>query len=253
MKRMDGKRVLITGACGQLGRAYCRAMAEEGAQVAVGDLDPSGSQKLADALPGEKHLALELDVTSEQGVEQAFQTIEAEWGGIDVVVNNAGIGVFSPFEERTFKDFMKVFEVNAGGTFLCTKVGSALMRKKKIQGNIVNIGSIYGVVSGDPRLYTDCARKTSECYGGSKAAVIQMTRYFAVHLAPYGIRVNCLSPGGVFNHQGEGFVANYENRTPASRMAQPDDMVGALLYFCGDEAKYTTGQNLVVDGGWTAW
>ena len=131
-------------------------------------------------------------------VKNAFTEIKRVSGALDLIINNAGIAVFSPFEDRKFDDFMNVFKVNAGGTFLCIQEGPKLMREEKIKGSIINIGSIHGVVSGDPRLYTDCERKTSECYGASKAAIIHLTKYFAVHLAEFGIRVNCISPGGVF-------------------------------------------------------
>jgi 3-oxoacyl-[acyl-carrier protein] reductase len=247
------KVVFITGATGQLGKAYAIAMAEEGAHVCISDIDLNACNELRLELKGDEHLAIECDVTSEVSVRSAFAKIEEHFKQIDIIINNAGIGVFTPFEERSFEEFMRVFEVNAGGTFLCIKEGSALMRKNKSSGVIVNIGSIYGVVSSDPRIYTDCARKTAECYGGSKAAIIQMTRYFAVHLAPYNIRVNCLSPGGVYNHQGDDFVKNYSDKTPVTRMGTTTDMVGALKFLCSDEAQYTTGHNLVVDGGWTAW
>ena len=133
------------------------------------------------------------------------------------------------------------------------KHGSLLMRKEKNSGSIINIGSIYGIVSGDPRIYTDSARNTSEVYGASKAGVIHMTKYFAVHLAPFDIRVNCISPGGVFNNQGEDFVKNYSYKTPLGRMAKDSEITSAALFLASDESSYITGHNLVVDGGFTAW
>ena len=121
------------------------------------------------------------------------------------------------------------------------------------QGAIINIGSIYGVVSSDPRIYADCARMNSEVYSASKAAVIHMTKYFAVHAAPLGVRVNCVSPGGVFNNQGEGFVQNYAQRTPFNRMAKDQEICGAVIFLASGDADYISGQNIVVDGGFTAW
>ena len=127
------------------------------------------------------------------------------------------------------------------------------MRKQKTSGSIINIGSIYGMVSGDPRIYTDCNRKTAECYGASKAAIIHMTKYFAVHLAEFNIRVNCISPGGVFNNQGEDFVKNYSYRCPMGRMGNETELTGTAIFLASDESSYLTGQNIAVDGGWSCW
>ena len=171
---------------------------------------------------------------------------------IEILINNAGIGVFTPFWERDYDEFMQVMSVNAGGTFLCTREALRLM-KDQGSGVIINIGSIYGVVSSDPRIYTDCARMNSEVYSASKAAVIQLTKYFAVHAAPLGVRVNCVSPGGVFNKQGEEFVQNYSQRTPFKRMAKDQEICGAVIFLASGEANYVSGQNIVVDGGFTAW
>ena len=246
---------MITGAAGQLGRKYCQAFADAGAVVLVSDVELAACEKILAHLPGgaEKHFALRCDVSDPASVERAFAEIKKRFGTLDVLINNAGIAVFGPFENRKFDDFMNVFLVNAGGTFLCTRAASWLMRESKTTGAIINIGSIYGVVSSDPRIYTDTPRYNSECYSGSKAAVIQMTKYFAVHLAPYGIRVNSISPGGVFNSQGDDFVRNYSQRTPLGRMATEDELTATALFLASDGASYITGQNIIVDGGWTAW
>ncbi len=253
--KLSGKKVLITGAAGQLGRQYCRAFAREGADVIAADIQLAACRQVIGELAGESknHLALACDVSNPASVESAFAAIEKRFGTLDVLINNAGIAVFGSFEDRNFEDFMKVFRINAGGTFLCTKAASKLMRESGVRGVIINIGSIYGMVSSDPRIYTDSPRYNSECYSGSKAAVIQMTKYFAVHLAPYGIRVNCISPGGVFNGQGDDFVKNYGVRSPMGRMAKEDELTATAIFLASDGASYITGQNIAVDGGWTAW
>ncbi len=120
----------------------------------------------------------------------------------------------------------------------------------------MNIGSIFGAVSPDFRNYTDCDRKNSEVYGATKAGIIQMTKYFGVHLADRNIRVNCLSPGGMFNPelpQGEDFIKNYSHRCPMGRMAKADEMIGGLFYLSSEASAYTTGQNIIVDGGMSCW
>ena len=144
----------------------------------------------------------------------------------------------------------------AYGTGSTRSQGKKRARKKDHTGSIVNIASMYGSISPDPRIYTDCDRKNSEVYGATKAGIIQMTRYFAVHLAEMNIRVNCVSPGGLYNPdapQGEDFVKNYSYRNPMGRMGNAEEIIGVVLYLSSNAASYTNGQNIVVDGGMTSW
>ena len=252
--RLSKKIALVTGATGQLGRQFCHALAKEGALVWVSDLELDRCKTVVSSLDkNQDHRYLCLDVANPESVQDAFLKIRKITGSPDIIINNAGIAVFTRFEDRIFDDFMNVMKVNAGGTFLCIQEGSKLMRKSKTKGSIINIGSIHGMVSGDPRIYTDCDRKTSECYGSSKAAIIHMTKYFAVHLAEFDIRVNCISPGGVFNNQGKDFIKNYSHRTPMGRMAHEAEIADSAIFLASDESSYITGQNIVVDGGWTSW
>ncbi len=228
------KTVLVTGANGQLGTVLCEALTAAGARVTGLDLPAT-------------------DITDKKAVAAAFDRL----GPIDILINNAGISTFEPFESRPEEKFDQVMDVNLKGTFFCIQeYVAAFDRRKQTAGSIVNIASVFGVVSPDFRNYTDCRRQSPEVYGATKAGIIQMTRYFAVHLAERKIRVNAVSPGGIFNPknpQGEDFVKNYSFRVPLKRMANDDEMVGAVLYLAGEAASYTTGQNIVVDGGMTAW
>ena len=252
--RLAKKIALVTGATGQLGRQFCHALAQEGALIWVSDLDLELCKEVVSNLnKNQQHRPLLMDVANPESVQNAFSEIRENTGSPEIIINNAGIAVFEPFEDRSFDDFMNVMKVNAGGTFLCIQAGSELMRANKTKGSVINIGSIHGIVSGDPKIYTDCARKTAECYGASKAAIIHMTKYFAVHLAEFGIRVNCISPGGVFNNQGKDFVENYSNRTPMGRMANEEEIAATAIFLASDDSTYITGQNIVVDGGWTSW
>ena len=252
--RLSKKIALVTGATGQLGRQFCHALAKEGALVWVSDLELDRCKKVVYSLDkNQDHHYLCLDVANPESVQDAFLEIRKITGSPDIIINNAGIAVFTPFEDRIFDDFMNVMKVNAGGTFLCIQEGSKLMRESKTKGSVVNIGSIYGMVSGDPRIYSNCDRKTAECYGASKAAIIHMTKYFAVHLAEFDIRVNCISPGGVFNNQGKDFVEHYSYRTPMRRMAHEAEIANTAVFLASDESSFITGQNIAVDGGWTSW
>ena len=251
--RLKNKNVLITGAGGLLGNSLALSFIEQGASLWLADSNKNSLYDMARKLPKDKILGLlTFDVSSPEQVQTAFAKINKKKGALDVLINNAGIGVFEPFWERDFKDFMNVMAVNAGGTFLCIKEALTIM-KDNGGGSIVNIGSIYGIVSSDPSIYTDCSRMNSEAYSASKAAVIQLTKYFSVHAIEHNVRVNCVSPGGIFNNQGKDFIKNYSSKTPMGRLADYQEITGAITFLSSDEASYINGQNLVIDGGLTAW
>lgn len=241
--------VLITGAGGQLGSSFAKFLSNQGAKLWLTDASESALTELVSLLPPLSVLgAGSMDVTSPESVKSFFLKVPE----LDVLINNAGIGLFTTFWDRDYDEFMKVLSVNVGGPFLCSREAIKIMMHKN-KGSIINIGSIYGVISSDPRIYADSNRLNSEVYSASKAGVIQMTKYFATHAAPYGIRVNCVSPGGVFNNQSEKFVENYCYRTPFHRMANGNDICGAVAFLASSGAEYITGQNILVDGGFTAW
>ena len=240
---LNGKIVVVTGACGQLGYVICKYFSEVGSTVL--GLDVRLPEK---KIYGTEYLVMNL-------LKQ--ETIVKVFRKIDVLINNAGVSTFEPFEKRSDDKFEWVMGVNLKGTFKCIKKYIELYDKHNLEnGNIINIASMYGLISPDFRIYTDCDRKNSEVYGATKAGIIQMTKYFAVHLADRKIRVNCVSPGGIFNPdkpQGEDFRAKYSFRCPMKRMANGNEIVGALLYLASDAASYTTGQNITIDGGMTCW
>jgi len=247
---LKNKVVLVTGACGQLGSEICKAFVNAGSRVVGVDLNVENKQ-----LDGVDYY--ELDATNKTEKQRTYETIINQYSSIDVLVNNAGVSTFEDFEQRTEEAFDWVIDVNLKAVFFDIQTYVNLFDEHgSQQGSIINIGSTYGVVSPDFRNYTDLPRKNSEVYGATKAGVIQMTKYFSAHLADRNIRVNCVSPGGIFNPnnpQGEGFQKNYNFRTPMKRMANTKEMVGAVLYLAGDSASYTTGQNIIIDGGFTAW
>lgn len=247
---LKGKVALVTGAIGQLGTEFCSKLTKVGVKVIACDLLDPYDVKL-------EWEYIQLDVTDKDKISQSLEFIFKKYGRMDILVNNAGVSCFEKFEERPENSFDWVMDINLKGTFFCIQSYVNLCDKFQIEcGSIINIGSIFGLVSPDYRNYTDCSRKNSEVYGATKAGIIQMTKYFAVHLAERKIRVNCLSPGGILNPsnpQGEDFIKNYSYRCPMGRMAMVDEMSGILLYFASDASRYTTGQNVVVDGGLTSW
>jgi NAD(P)-dependent dehydrogenase (short-subunit alcohol dehydrogenase family) len=172
-----------------------------------------------------------------------------------VLVNNAAAKsdrFFSDLEGLPLADWEVVLRTNLTGAFLCTKAAIPLLRASG-HGSIVNVASIYGVVSPDPRVYEGSTLQTPPVYPASKGGILALTRYTAVYHARDGIRCNALTPGGVEAGQERAFIERYSARVPLGRMARPDDLAGALLYLASDASSYTTGHDLVVDGGWTAW
>jgi len=247
-----GKVVLVTGATGQLGQEICKAYERAGARVIGTDkvLAPSMIIKSSSV----KYL--EMDITNLSSIKSTFAGAMRKYKRIDILVNNAGVSTFEPFEERPEKSFDWVMDVNLKGTFFCIQTYINLLKAAKKRGCVVNIASIYGNISSDFRIYTDCPRKNSEVYGATKAGIIQMSKYFGVHAAQFGIRVNCISPGGIFNPrnpQGKDFIKNYSFRCPMGRMAEAREMTGAVLFLSSDSASYITGQNLLIDGGMSCW
>ncbi len=240
------KNVLITGAAGQIGQALVRAFVENGSHVYAVDLTTVLDSKCADAA-GVTYLSG--SITTETSVEEIFAQVKKP---IDVLVNCAGIGVYTAFEKRTEEELDSVFDTNLKGTILMSKHAAEGMKERK-QGTIINVASIYGVTTPDFRIYGDSGRNSSEIYGATKAGIIHFTRYLAAYLAPHAITANCISPGGVFRSQDPAFVEKYEQKTPLERMATPEDLVGTALFLASSDAQYITGQNITVDGGFTVW
>jgi NAD(P)-dependent dehydrogenase (short-subunit alcohol dehydrogenase family) len=249
---LSKKVVLVTGATGQIGFEICKAFEKVGCCV-IGADKLLNSQKQVGSKKGEY---IQLDVIDKNAVDRVMGNIIDKYGRLDILINNAGVSCFEPFEERPEESIDWVMDVNLKGTFFCIQAYHNHLNRKNLQGNIINIASHYGVISPDFRIYTDCDRKNSEIYGATKAGIIQMTRYFAVHLAKNRIRVNCISPGGIFNPespQGDDFIKNYSFRCPAGRMADAEEMIGGIVYLASEASSYTTGHNLIIDGAMSCW
>jgi len=236
------KKAIITGANGQLGSAFVEALTEKGYFVYAVDLNIEKIKSSENVQP------VKLDITDETAVHNFFSSVQS----LNVLINNAGIGVFTPFEDRTAAEFKKVMEVNLLGAFLMSQSSVKIM-KNSDGGKIVNIASIYGSTSSDERIYGDSGRNNSEVYSATKAGLINMTQYMATHFGKYNIQTNSISPGGIYNQQSEDFVKNYEYKTPMGRMGKVQDLLSALFYLVSEDTQYTNGQDIAVDGGFLAW
>jgi 3-oxoacyl-[acyl-carrier protein] reductase len=237
------KNIIVTGAAGQIGQLFIKYLSSLDTYK-IYAIDKS----FTNIAKEDTIEYVNLDITKEDQVNNFFKTLDS----VEVLINNAGIGVFTPFEERTAEDFMSVLEVNMLGTFLMCRESIKIM-KATMRGKIINIGSIYGMVSSDPRIYGNSGRNNSEVYSMSKAGVIMLTKYLSTHYAHYNIQVNSISPGGLKREQSQDFLSNYSYRTPSGRLASVKDLIPALDFLISSNNTYTTGQNIAIDGGFTAW
>jgi len=253
-----------------LGSEFCKTLAEAGATVAVVDLNDSASQAVADTLTksGYKAQAFTTDITQPESVNAMVENVLSAFGSIDVLVNSAALDPkFDPdamqkgitpgaFEDYPLADWNAALNVNLTGMFLVTQACVKRIIAQGKKGSIINICSTYGLNGPDQRIYIKDGERVAfkpVYYTVTKAGVMGFTKYLAAYYAGTDIRVNALTPGGVFNNHEEYFVKNYSAKTIIGRMAKKDEMNGALLFLASDASSYMTGNNVVVDGGWTAW
>ena len=243
--RIDGKTALITGGASGIGEQTSRVFAGAGANVIIVDIDEPKAAALADELPGASYRIF--DITDEAAVHGGFKGLET----LDILINNAGIGLVGGVEETEADDFDRIFRVNVRGVYLVTKF--ALPALRAAHGCIVNIGSVAGMV-GVKRRFAYC---------GTKGAVIAMTRQIAVDY-PTEIRANCIAPGTVetpfveayleknHKHEKEKVRQELHQRQPVGRMGKPDEIAWLALYLCSDQSAFVNGSVVTIDGGWTA-
>ena len=262
------KVVVVTGGLGQLGRQFTLALVERGARVAVLDAQVDArrvAERFGDRQVADQILFVSVDVTQRSSIEAGLHEVKARWGAPHALINNAALDSppnaaaddNGPFESYPESSWDRVMQVNVKGVFLCAQVIGGEMALAQ-RGSIINICSIYGVVSPDQRIYEYRAAGGSPffkpvAYSASKSALTNLTRYLATYWASKNVRVNTLTFGGVFNHQDEQFLAGYQARVPLGRMAREDEYNGAVIFLISDASSYMTGSNLVIDGGWTAW
>jgi NAD(P)-dependent dehydrogenase (short-subunit alcohol dehydrogenase family) len=268
---LRGRVALVTGGSGLLGAQHARALAEIGASMVIADIDMGRAEaeaaKVRAEFPQGRAMALKLDVTSQESVAAGLETVLREFGGIHVLVNNAAVdpkvtrdGVVETSRLEHFPLEQWHFQIGVGltGAFLCSQAFGGWMASHG-GGTILNIASDLAVFAPDQRLYrkpglpADRQPVKPVTYPVIKTALVGLTRYLATYWNEAGIRVNALSPGGVFNGQGDEFVARLSQLIPLGRMARADEYRAAIQFLCSDASSYMTGQNVVMDGGRSAW
>ena len=252
--------ILITGAAGQLGQAIVNYSLNSGAKLICLDISSDALQKAANknSWDPDNIILIEADISNEKSIIDAIEQGVNKFGVINALINNAGVSISDSWQDRTSDDFDWVTQVNLKGSFICMKQYFKYLIESGNEGSVVNVASFYGIVSPDPRIYTDYGRRNSEVYGATKAGIIQMTKYFAVNAVMDGakVRVNAIAPGGIRNTespQGEDFQRLYSERCPMKRMAEVGEMVGPILFLLSSDASYINGHTIVVDGGMTSW
>lgn len=248
---LKNKTVVVVGGAGLIGSEVVRGLGDFGARVYIADTDKKAAERIR--VKGAKFVYL--DITSEDSVHKALSGVYNQAKKIDVLINCAyprtndwGLKL----EDVPFDSWKDNVNNHLGGYFLCSRVVADLMRKKA-KGVIINFASIYGVVAPDFNIYKGSKMTMPAAYSAIKGGIIAFTKYLATYYAKYNIRANVISPGGVFSRQDASFVKRYADKTPLKRMAFPDDIVGAAVFLSSDASSYITGQNLMVDGGWSVW
>lgn len=252
--QLDGKVALVSGGAGIYGRQISWALAEAGAHVVVASRHVDKCREFVNALRKEnlRAEASELDICSEPSIFKVRDQILSRHGRLDVLVNNAVARAGRDLNHTTAGDWETSMKVNSTGLFLACRIFSEPMQQA-CSGSIINIASIYGMVGPDFSIYEGTELTSPVDYAFAKGGMINLTRYLASFLAPYKIRVNCLSPGGFRTSETPAeFVPNYSRRTLLGRMAGPGDINGPVVFLASAASQYITGQNIPVDGGWTA-
>jgi NAD(P)-dependent dehydrogenase (short-subunit alcohol dehydrogenase family) len=257
LMNLQGRTALITGGAGNIGQAVAETLIELGSRVAIVDKDEDACQDRADSL-GKNATPLTCDLTSEEATRETICMAIKLFGRLDILLHCAAYvgtsqvsGWAVPFDQQTVSAWDSALRVNLTSAFVMAQEAREALSVSG-HGSIILFSSIYGMVGPDMELYSKTEMANPAGYGASKGGVLQLTKHLSSVLAPR-VRVNAISPGGVWRNQPEIFRERYEARTPLHRMATEEDMKGAVGYLASDLSAYVTGQNLVVDGGWTVW
>ncbi len=254
---LSGRTALITGAGGFLGSAMSAALAEAGASVVVTSRRLESAQESARALPvvgSARHHAVALDQIDSDSLEQGFAQAVSAAGQIDILVNNGLDRLGADWRSVTAEQFNRHLQ-NTTGCFLLSRLLRDHIVQRRGHGSIIMIGSMYGVVGSYPDAYEGICAPSPAAYHALKGGIIHLTRHLAVYWAKDNVRVNCLSPGPFPNPDSapSEMVQRLNGKSPMGRMGRPEELKGPIVFLASDASSYVTGQNLLVDGGWTAW
>ena len=243
--RLEKKIIIITGGNGLLGSAIIEKLIVDGAFVINLDINHKTNESLSN---------IECDITNQESVDNSLNLIINKYEKIDGLVNNAYPRTQdwgNKFEDIKLDSWKKNIDWQLNSYFYMSQQVAGQMAKQK-SGSIINIASIYGVIGPDFTVYDGTNMTMPAGYAAIKGGLINLTRYMASYFGPHKVRVNTVSPGGIFDNQNISFVENYEKKVPLRRMGLPEDITPSVSFLLSDESKYITGQNLIVDGGWTA-
>jgi len=264
---LSGKVSVVTGGAGILGSHFCRALAEAGSRVVIVDVNEDALGPLEAEINGRwrnSSIAIAADITQPSEVRRVVDFTVNHFGSIDVLHNNAASKgsnldtYFDSFENYTIEQWREIMTANVDSMFLMAQAVGIQMKAQGRGGSIIQTASAYGIMAPDQRIYEGSwymnrQINTPAVYSTSKAAVVGLSKFLATYWADYKIRVNTLVPGGTESGQNDEFKRRYGARVPLGRMAQPSEIVGAVLYLASDASRYVTGHSLVVDGGLNAW
>ncbi len=239
------KVIVVTGGNGLIGQSIVKRIKEEGGIAINAEIN---------VVTNLDHGLINCDITYENSVSECITQVVDRFGKIDGWVNNAYPRTedwSKIFEEISLDSWKKNVDMQLNSIFICCKLVLAQMKKQK-SGSVVNISSIYGVVGPDFSVYEGTEMTMPAAYSAIKGGIINFTRYLASYYGEFDIRINCISPGGIFNNQSEEFITNYQKKVPMKRLGYPQDVSPSVTFFLGDDSRYITGQNLIIDGGWTS-
>ena len=265
---LENSTAIVTGGAGLLGRRFCKVLLENGANVAIFDIN---EKEIKNTLEDVKKktgkvniIGINCDLTDENSVINSVNKVNTKFGNLNILVNNAATKTekwdkfFEKFENYDLSVWKEVMSVNIDSMFLTTKIVGKNMVKNKIKGSIIQISSIYGLIAPNQSIYNGSLYKkikinTPAVYSVSKSAVIGLSKYLSTYWGSKGIRVNTLIPGGIESGQNNEFKKNYSKKVPLNRMGNLDEIENALLYLASEASSYVTGQNFVIDGGMSTW